>query len=58
MKRTFLLISLIFALFIIVSSCATREKCPAYGHYTEVAAPIADDNLAELKKIPSFWHDS
>lgn len=48
MKRTIIFISLIFALFVVASSCATREKCPAYGHYTEVVPATVDSELAEL----------
>ena len=34
MKRNIVIIGLLFIVIIALSSCKTRPKCAAYGHYT------------------------
>ncbi len=46
MKRTLLIISVLFVLLTTFAACATQHKCPAYGHYTEVPQ-VMNDNVAE-----------
>lgn len=45
MKRIVVIISLAVAFSLLTISCATQHKCPAYGHYTEVA-PMEVENIA------------
>ena len=40
MKKLLVVIGLLSVCFFALAACATREKCPAYGHYTEVVQPI------------------
>lgn len=47
MKRIILVISCLFIIALSFSACATHEKCPAYGHYTEIPQNIDNNNLAE-----------
>ncbi len=47
MKKTLIAISLISVCFLFLAACTTREKCPAYGHYTEVVQP-ADNQTASI----------
>lgn len=39
MKRKLFVISFISVCLVALAACTTREKCPAYGHYTEVVQP-------------------
>lgn len=47
MKRFILVIGICLAITFIVSACENQHKCPAYGHYTEVAQPVNDNALAQ-----------
>lgn len=45
MKRIVVIIGLAIAFSLTTVACATQHKCPAYGHYTQVA-PVAVENVA------------
>ncbi|MBO4646183.1 MAG: hypothetical protein J5642_06670 [Bacteroidales bacterium] len=46
MKRIAIIFSVFVVLAAVTCACSTHEKCPAYGHYTEVA-PTGDDAIAQ-----------
>lgn len=48
MKRILVFILLIGSALFVVDSCATREKCPAYGHYTDLNIE-PNGNVAEAR---------
>ena len=44
MKKTVLVLAIIFTAVLVFSSCDTQKKCAAYGHYSEVMTVDEQNN--------------
>ena len=44
MKRNIVIIVAFLMVVLLVSACATRQKCAAYGHYTHHEVEKVEDN--------------
>jgi|BioPla2DNA2_1021312.scaffolds.fasta_scaffold04187_11 hypothetical protein len=44
MKRNIVIIGAFLVVALLISACATRQKCAAYGHYTYHEVEKVEDN--------------